>query len=395
MEEAGQAGEAGISEALPHELLILHLIATGIVRYQEQCSAGPGGLVVVDGSYPKPLQRGLDLLNVLRYRRGLPLIKSVVDLLAWCRRPLSEWSLDLDRAAPGWKLMDQEVLLHGRWPSQLCLELACSTDDVEADLMERDFIGRILARCRLYQSPEAYVCFRRWLIEHPVVTGKELLEWGAASPVMEPLRELLREAYVEAPYEAMYHNHFYCCPNCGALLQPDQRGRSLVCVIDRCGQRSLPLQTVTEPGGLSLRRLDPLEQVRCLKRGLLWFVMWPGRAELRLERRLREQGIKVELWPDYDRYDLRVVVARATLAVDVKDWSNPYLLARHVKQNGWPAEAGDQFYYVFPQERRSLQPDYVRAFTAAYDTLRGPSLAASGIKVAFEDDFLREVLEMC
>ncbi len=403
MEEMNRGEEIVALEALPPELLILHLIATGIVRYQEQCVSGPGGLVIVDGSYPEPLQRGLDLLNVLRYRKGLPLIKSVVDLLSWCRRPLAEWWLDLDLGALGWELMGEEVLIHGRLPSQLCIELACSTDEVEADLTERNFIERVLARCRLCQDPRLYVSFRRWLIEHPVVTEQELLTLSAVSPELELLRDLLREAYVDAPYEALYQGAFYCCPGCGALLLPDQRERRLLCMIERCSQLPLTpealarLETASgdQPAGPAVRRLRPEERVRCLRRGLIWFVMWPGRAELRLERCLRQQGLQVALWPDYDRYDLRVEGPRGTLAVDVKDWSNPYLLARRVKQKGIPAGVVGQFYYVFPQERKRLQPDYVRAFRAAYDALRGPSLAASGLKVAFEDDFLREVQTLC
>jgi hypothetical protein len=343
------------------------------------------------------------LFNVLRYRKGLPLIKSVVDLLSWCRRPLAEWSLDLDLGALGWGLMGNERLIYGHLPSQLCIELACSSEEVEADLMERNFIERVMARCRLCQDPRAYVAFRRWLIEHPVVTEQDLLTLSAVSPELELLRDLLREAYVDAPYEALYQDAFYCCPGCGALLLPDQRERRLLCMIERCSQLPLTpealarLETVSgdQSAGPVVRRLRPEERVRCLRRGLIWFVMWPGRAELRLERRLRQQGLQVELWPNYDRYDLRIEGPRGTLAVDVKDWSNPYLLARRVKQKGIPAGVVGQFYYVFPQERKRLQPDYVRAFRAAYDALRGPSLAASGLKVAFEDDFLREVQTLC
>ncbi len=119
-----ETAHPGGSPSVSPELQILHCIATGIVRYQEQCVAGPGGRMIVDGTYPEPLQRGLDLLNVLRYRKGLPLVKSVEDLLAWCRKPLAEWSLDLDLEALGWELTGAERLLEGTEPSGCCLKLA-------------------------------------------------------------------------------------------------------------------------------------------------------------------------------------------------------------------------------------------------------------------------------
>jgi hypothetical protein len=266
--------------------------------------------------------------------------------------------------------------------------------------MERAFMEQVFSRCQ-QQGPQTYVALRRWLIEHPVVTAAELVRQLNASPELAQLQDLLREAYVEAPYEALYKGAFYCCPTCGALLQPDHTGLRLLCSIERCYQMPLAVSALSAASGdgsqrrQPLRRLVPSEEVASLRRGLLWFVMWPGRAELRLERRLCEQGALVEMWPDYDRYDLRVVVPRGTLAVDVKDWANPYLLARRVKPKGFFCEPGSQPYYVFPQERKIHQPDYVRAFKSAYDALGGPSLEESGIKAEFEDDFVREVLKLC
>lgn len=121
MEETGHPGG---SPSVSPELLILHKIAVGILHYLEQCAPGPGGRAFVDGRYPASLQRGLDWLNVLRYRKGLPLVKSVEDLLAWCRKPLAEWSLELEGQAWGWELTGAERLLEGNEPSAFCLKLA-------------------------------------------------------------------------------------------------------------------------------------------------------------------------------------------------------------------------------------------------------------------------------
>jgi hypothetical protein len=69
----------------------------------------------------------------------------------------------------------------------------------------------------------------------------------------------------------------------------------------------------------------------CLKltRGLERFWFYPGRAEIRLLEKLLKLGLEVELYPECDRYDLRVIFPdREVWAIDLKDYSNPYLLVK-------------------------------------------------------------------
>jgi hypothetical protein len=77
---------------------------------------------------------------------------------------------------------------------------------------------------------------------------------------------------------------------------------------------------------------------------------------------LEALGLDVELWPAFDRYDLRIVFPnREVWAVDVKDWANPFLLARRVKPI--PSDPPwTRAYFVFPDERRAQREDYLRAF---------------------------------
>ena len=89
---------------LSSDILILHLIATGVIQLTERVAKG----LPIDSRYPNSLRTGLNRLNVNRYRQGLPLIRSIPDLLAWCRRPLREWPLDIASAHldPDGKLLD-------------------------------------------------------------------------------------------------------------------------------------------------------------------------------------------------------------------------------------------------------------------------------------------------
>src|SRR5258708_4589557 len=340
---------ASNDSALPTDILILHLIATGIIRSSEWIAKGK----LIDTEYPVPLQLGLDRFNMVRYRQHLPLIKSVPDLLTWCQRPLKDWSLDFEAA-----LLDPEDrLLIEQFTTDVCESLACATSDVEADLSERRFMEKVFSICKDASNPQAYTDFRRLLIEKPVMTALELLQCRDTYPSIEILQELLEAAYEDAPLDYMVRGTFSCCPTCGNLLQPDVTRTKLLCEDERCRQASYAPSFVKKPLVLQAR-----DRIYWLRRDLRRFVMMPGRAEIRLEKRLRTMRLNVEMWPEFDSYDLRVTLPGGKiLAVDIKDWANPFLLACRVK--GIPlSPQWDEAYYVFPQERKRTQPDYVRAF---------------------------------
>lgn len=119
---------------LSPDILILHFIATGVIQLAECVARG----TPIDSHYPAPLQIGLNRLNVIRYRHGLPLIRSVPALLSWCRRPFKEWPLDIALA----HLDPDDTLLDDQFPTSVCEALACATSDVEADLSERKPLSR-------------------------------------------------------------------------------------------------------------------------------------------------------------------------------------------------------------------------------------------------------------
>jgi hypothetical protein len=238
--------------------------------------------------------------------------------------------------------------------------------------------------CRGASNPQAYADFRRLLIEKPVMTALELLQCCQLQPSLEILRELLPQAYENAPMEFMVKGNFFCCPVCGGLQQPDYEQTRFSCENGRC-------RRVATNGGQG-KVIAAQEQIYWLKRGQRTFIAHPGLAELRLEKRLINLGIEVEMWPEYDSYDLRVKLPRKTIAVDVKDWVNPFLLARKVQEKGFPTSpAWDEAYYIFPKERKREQPDYARAFTNTCNNSYGQVKIGHTIKAAFEDEFVRMV----
>jgi len=367
--------ESSDISSLPEEMIVLHLIATGIIKRATRIELEEE----VNGDYEIPLQLGLDRLNILRYMQDVPVIKSVPELLAWCRKPLREW-------LPGCPavLDPGDYLLSGPFPTDLCQDLACVASDVEAELSERHFIEQVFNICRNASDPHAYADFRRLLIEKPVMIALELLQCCQLKPSLEILRDLLPQAYESAPLDFMVKGNFFCCPICGNLQQPNYEQTQFSCENGRCRRQVAK--------GARGRVIAAQEQVFWLKRGQRAFITHPGLAELRLEKRLISLGIEVEMWPEYDSYDLRVKLPRKTIAVDVKDWANPFLLARKVQEKGFPASpAWDEAYYIFPKERKREQPDYGRAFTNTCNNSNGRVKIGHKIKAAFEDEFVKMV----
>jgi hypothetical protein len=69
-----------------------------------------------------------------------------------------------------------------------------------------------------------------------------------------------------------------------------------------------------------------------LRRGVWRYTLQPGLVELDLHKRLRRiPGVSVELWPELDRYDLRLRAGGSTWLVDVKDWTHASALAEYFR----------------------------------------------------------------
>jgi hypothetical protein len=136
-----------------------------------------------------------------------------------------------------------------------------------------------------------------------------------------------------------------------------------------------------------LREIPASEDVYFLKRPLRRYVAFPGKAEVRLRDQVEKikarKQIKVELWPWLDVYDLRLTFPDGEVwAVDVKDWANPYRLARTIKHfrtdPPW-----DRAFFVFPDRHRKARPNYLNAFRSQCTLLDDKRFSAM-----FESDLI-------
>ncbi|MEV4094230.1 hypothetical protein [Streptosporangium saharense] len=326
---------------------LLITLSTALVRADRETDLGSFRL-----PYDAEAQRALDRTVLACLLRGAEPPASLPELFVWCReRPLSDWPLDAlpDAVGPEDRLLDPE---HGR-PTELCHEWATRSRDSATEARDRQVIRAALRACAEAGEEDAYTAFRRLLIERPVLTATDAFA-VTSDLVLEPVKGILSTIYQEVP-ESYARDGFYAtCGRCLTLLVP-VRGGQWWCERDRCRRDGPP------PVGRELP-ISEVGDLRQLERPLRQFVTGPGRAEVGLERRLRALGLKVQMWPNFDSYDLRITFADGHVwAIDVKDWAHPYFLARVAR----PVPATppyDEAFWVVPRHRVEDRPGYLAVF---------------------------------
>ena len=170
--------------------LTLHLIASGLTVLVQNVTDG----YPVSIPYPPALQRGLDRIVVACLRQAQAPPRSIVELIDWCRKPLSSWPLALPEDAIG----TTDTLLIGDFPTRICDGWACAKPDVEAEIGEQHLIRSVFQTCMEANNTTAYTAFRSLLIQHPVLTAFEFQQ-QMMRPELDILREHVRAAYTPAP----------------------------------------------------------------------------------------------------------------------------------------------------------------------------------------------------
>lgn len=356
-----------------HDEATLTLIAVGLVQLANGFEQGQP----ISAPYPESLQQALDRMTASAWLHQSAPPHGVPELLQWCaERSLTSWPVTLPEGAVG----PSDRLLTMGLPSEVCLEWAMQAGgDIEASLQEERLIEHVLQLCREQGRQDAYVAFRNLLITRPVLATSELLTLRTSQP-LTVLIDVLREAYAEPP-EICVHpktRELAICGRCGNLLL-HVSDSSWICLEESCRMAGPTLLGSLVPSG---------DAVLWLTRGLRRFVAAPGRAEVRLAEDLRALGLEVELWPNFDAYDLRVVFPAngPVWALDVKDWANPFSLGKKLRDDVIPGSpAWDRAFYVIPEHRRARRRDYKDALLAQYR-----KRAEARVTVCFTDELLRK-----
>ncbi|MDT0548221.1 pPIWI_RE_Y domain-containing protein [Streptomyces lonegramiae] len=352
------------------DVVLVRDVATAVIRLD-----GVENLDSFTLPYPAEAQRALDATVLACLRTAARPPSGLPELIRWCRtRPLGSWPLDRipERLfAAEDRLIDAE----SGEPTQLCHELAVrGVGDSTGRQYDRLVIHEAMRACRDASSPESYTAFRRLLVTRPVLTEAE---WSELSNdlFLDPVWFLIEEIYAPAPAGCRKDGAYLCCGRCLTLLTPLAEG-GWWCERDECRYRA------AAPHGRLLEAAD-VGELRQLRRPLRQFVTGPGRAEVDLERTLRELGLAVEMWPGYDAYDLRITFPDSHVwAVDVKDWAHPGFLGRAAEAVR-PDPPYDEACWVVPRFRVQTRRDYLDVFAQ-----KRPAHAA-GLRLLTDDQLIK------
>jgi hypothetical protein len=299
----------------------------------------------------------------------------LADLIRRGRQPLSRWC-----PLGEWDSRDEledAILVDDAGPTADCYRLAAESNETE--ITENAGYRLVREVCSGRSDAQTfYVAWRRLTIERPVLTIDEI--WKSPSLFDGRLKDLIDTFYQEVPATLAIDGRLPICRVSGTILRQLQRaskgwgteGRDPEA--RRCARAGECEWIKYHPGLWQLRR--PFRMFWCL----------PGKAELMLEKSFEASGWRCELWPNFDEVDLVAEFPRQKrkLAIDVKDYLSPLMLARRF--DGFSG---------FERTHRCIVavPDYVVKLTAGYERLfreRRASLRQPRIELRTFSDLAKE-----
>ncbi|GAA0983039.1 hypothetical protein GCM10009555_053970 [Acrocarpospora macrocephala] len=254
-----------------------------------------------------------------------------------------------------------------------------SSDDLEAEMdQERAYTG-----LKKPQDQSVYVSGRKALIDMPA---------GPVGTVRKlPLPSSVAVFYQPIAYAATYDRWWFGCPICRWPMKISvQQARGTKTGIAECFHR--PHRTfgakyhfkISDTGAApelkpassapslpsgndavlfpqvraAIPEATPVKDHVALTRGVWRWTTVPGLVEVAMYEALKARGLKPELWPDLDAYDLLVEVGsgrhKTTFRIDLKDYSHPILLAQKIQAD--EGDAGGADWLAVPDYRASSLP---------------------------------------
>jgi hypothetical protein len=220
---------------------------------------------------------------------------------------------------------------------------------------------------------------REDLIRYPAGSTDELADLRLPPSVVE--------FYQEIPYGSVHQGWWYACPICrwpmrlvlrksagmlagsarcwhtphaemGAsyLFRPTNDGSAAALLPEPRPDRPVGREAVLFPDLDAIPEPTPVDKHKALVRGVWRYTTVPGIPELALRDQLQKRGLKVDLWPALDAYDLLVTIPGTDkpFKVDVKDYTSATTLGSLI--HAQEGDRGGAEWLVVPDHRAGQIP---------------------------------------
>ena len=268
---------------------------------------------------------------------------------------MSKWPEEVVNAVKEGYIFSWDNLVEPRYgnkyqPTRFCEEVADVYRIVETELEQERFYNSIKNL-----DQEEYVALRRFVIENRAIT-KSLLNNEMRAFIERFEKDSVRNAILAA-YEKWSDtaNKVYICSYCGWTVTFDRNNEGS-CQDKRCKSNTNSFKDIKIIN-------DSPENYYRLKKGVMQFIASPGSIELEIEKTCIDMGLKTLMWPDMDRYDIKIVFGDGEYwAVEAKDYSKAFLLKDKIEQQSVaiPDAGYEKAFVVIPDDRVKNNPDYCK-----------------------------------
>lgn len=212
---------------------------------------------------------------------------------------------------------------------------------------EQSMIKQILLYCREYDLDDEYRRIRIFLAnpKHAVVTRQQLYSFLGDINDKD-----LAKLFIKCYEEIQEINRYRKCTHCGWTLHSQQGvwrcNKENVC--QRYGSGKEP-QTFPDEKAIYYR----------LTSGIQRYTLIPGMAENSIANKLENKGYQITMYPEVDLYDILVKNGNRSIKIDVKDYRQPFYLARYIEQKMMESNWNKDVWYVVPQRHIKDTPLYI------------------------------------
>lgn len=306
---------------------MLFLLAKGVMKWQDTPKL-----------IPKELNAGLLLLMKEASLAKAPFPTDYYALVNYMQKPLVAWQIPKLV-----ELFDPDIVLLEQYCGLSPFFQEWLEDVVSVEESEQKEMKKILDYCRAHSLDQDYRDIRVFIIKNPISSYTDIINFSYNFD--EKLAAMVLECYEKVSPQS---NKIVKCPYCGWTLKL-QLG-DWQCSTSLCKQLTDFVQLEEIP-------LRKEKQLWRLKKGIQRYTLIPGLPELKLKKSLEEKGYKVDLYPEVDKFDLRVSMLNLSIDIDVKDYTYPLGLAKHLNHVSVD-KYHSNCYIVIPQYREQIYRNY-------------------------------------